>query len=123
MNKNSLENKSGITLIALIITIIVLLILAGVSIVSLRGENGLINQVFNAKNNTDDAQIKEEVTQAWYMVQNDNVGNNYSNSKIAYYVRDLLSVDDRDARVTYNENKNVFEAFYKGKNIEITTLG
>ena len=36
------ENDKGITLIALVITIIVLLILAGVSIAMLTGENGIL---------------------------------------------------------------------------------
>ena len=39
-----LKNNKGITLIALVITIIVLLILAGVSIAMLTGENGILNQ-------------------------------------------------------------------------------
>ena len=34
------ENERGITLIALVITIIILLILAGISIMMLTGENG-----------------------------------------------------------------------------------
>ena len=42
------ENK-GITLIALVITIIVLLILAGVSIAMLTGQNGILTQAQNAK--------------------------------------------------------------------------
>lgn len=41
-----LKNKKGITLLALIITIIVLVILAGVAINTLYGENGIIS---NAK--------------------------------------------------------------------------
>ena len=36
--------KRGITLIALVITIIVLLILAGVTIVTLTGENGILTR-------------------------------------------------------------------------------
>jgi len=43
LNKNFKE-KNGITLIALVITIIVLLILAGVSISMLMGENRIINK-------------------------------------------------------------------------------
>lgn len=39
-----MKNQKGITLIALVITIIVLLILAGVSIAMLTGENGLLNK-------------------------------------------------------------------------------
>ena len=38
------NSEKGITLIALVITIIVLLILAGVTIVSLTGENGLLRK-------------------------------------------------------------------------------
>ena len=38
------KNVKGITLIALVITIIVLLILAGVTIMALTGENGLLRK-------------------------------------------------------------------------------
>lgn len=50
--KNKRKDK-GITLIALIVTIIVLLILAGVSIAMLTGENGILTQASNAKETTD----------------------------------------------------------------------
>ena len=43
------ENQKGITLIALVITIIVLLILASVSIAMLTGDNGILTQANNAK--------------------------------------------------------------------------
>lgn len=59
MNKRVKEN--GITLIALVITIIVLLILAGVSIAMLAGENGIITQAQNAKNKTEEAEDKEKI--------------------------------------------------------------
>lgn len=41
--KNKMKENTGITLIALVITIIVLLILAGVSISMLTGNNGILN--------------------------------------------------------------------------------
>ena len=44
-----MRNQKGITLIALVITIIVLLILAGVSIAMLSGENGILNKASEAK--------------------------------------------------------------------------
>ena len=53
------ENK-GITLIALVITIIVLLILAGVSIATLAGEHGILTQANNAKERTEKAKEEEE---------------------------------------------------------------
>ena len=50
-----LKNNKGITLIALVITIIVLLILAGVSIAMLTGNNGILTQANSAKDNTEKA--------------------------------------------------------------------
>ena len=47
--KNNIKGKKGITLIALVITIIVLLILAGVTIATLTGENRLINKSRTSK--------------------------------------------------------------------------
>ena len=45
MKKNiSINNDKGITLIALVITIIILLILAGVAIRTITGENGLLRK-------------------------------------------------------------------------------
>ena len=54
-----LKNNKGITLIALVITIIVLLILAGVSIAMLTGENGILNQASKAGSSTQVAEAKE----------------------------------------------------------------
>ena len=54
------ENR-GITLIALVITIIVLLILAAVSIATLTGQNGIITQAQNAKKQNEYATAKEKV--------------------------------------------------------------
>ena len=53
--------QNGITLIALVITIIVLLILAGVSIATLTGENGILTRANDAKTSTEIAEEKEKV--------------------------------------------------------------
>lgn len=62
------NNKNGITLIALVLTIIVLLILAGVSIAMLSGDNGILKQATNAKEmtekNEDIEKIKLAITEA-----------------------------------------------------------
>ena len=61
MSMNKWKNRnSGITLIALVITIIVLLILAGVSIAMLTGDNGLLTQAAKAKEATEKAQKEEQ---------------------------------------------------------------
>ena len=55
------KNKErGITLIALVVTIIVLIILAGVSIAMLVGENGIITQAQKAKEDTELAEKQEK---------------------------------------------------------------
>ena len=62
MSMNKWKNRNGgITLIALVITIIVLLILAGISISMLTGENGLLNKASDAKIATEIADIKEQI--------------------------------------------------------------
>lgn len=51
----------GITLIALVITIIILLILAGVSIATLTGENGILDKTAQAEEKTEQAQAREKL--------------------------------------------------------------
>ncbi len=58
------KSEKGITLIALIITIIVLLILAGVSISMVVGENGILNRATDAKRKSDQATTKENIEMA-----------------------------------------------------------
>ena len=52
MKKHKKNKASGITLIALVVTIIVLLILAGISIMMLTGDNGILNRAGEAKDTT-----------------------------------------------------------------------
>ncbi len=62
MKKQILTNQKGnrgITLIALVITIIVLLILAGISIATLTGENGVLTKANTAKEQTEIADTIE----------------------------------------------------------------
>ena len=59
MLKNTFKKNKGITLIALVVTIIVLLILAGISIAMLSGQNGILNRASEAKEKTGVAQEDE----------------------------------------------------------------
>ena len=59
--KLNLKERKGITLIALVITIIVLLILAGVSIAMLTGQNGILTQAQSAKTTTEDKSAEEKI--------------------------------------------------------------
>ena len=59
--RNKIKTNKGITLIALVITIIVLLILATISIATLTGENGILNKADNAKIEEEKSSAKEKV--------------------------------------------------------------
>lgn len=68
MKKQILTNQKenmGITLIALVITIIVLLILAGISIAMLTGENGVLTKATTAKEEQSHGQVKEAISLAY----------------------------------------------------------
>ncbi len=58
MEKQTRRNVKGITLMALVITVIVLLILSGIGVAMLSGDNGIINRSVNAK---DSAAVKSEM--------------------------------------------------------------
>ena len=73
MKKQGLKTKnigdikfksSGITLIALVVTIIVLMILAGIAVAALMGDNGLIKRAGEAKEAQRGATVQDEVTLA-----------------------------------------------------------
>ena len=85
LTSNFPASNSAITLIALIITIIVLLILAGVTLNMVMGENGIIKKAQLAKEKTNEAQEQENKTL-----------NEYENK-----INDVLNVTTRDQ----SENK------------------
>ena len=62
------SKSRGITLIALVITIIVLLILAGVSIATLTGEDGILTKAKSAKEHSLLEEEKEQIKLAYSSV-------------------------------------------------------
>ena len=54
-------NNKGITLIALVITIVIMLLLAAIAIQMALGENGLIIKASKAKKESQQAEIKEKL--------------------------------------------------------------
>ena len=74
--KNIRKQASGLTLIALIITIIALIILAAVSLAALTGNNGIIERARNARVDNIISNQKEIVEMAITTVLLDNMGIN-----------------------------------------------
>ena len=60
MKEKQMKNNKGITLVALVVTIIILIILAGISINMLVGTDGLITKAKQAKENIELAEIEEQ---------------------------------------------------------------
>ena len=69
------KSKNGITLVALVVTIIVLLLLAGIAIATLGGENGIFSKVKQAKKAQIESEMKEQLTMGLQELQVEKQGN------------------------------------------------
>ena len=105
-----MRNQRGITLIALVITIIVLLILAGVSIAMLTGENGILTRASDAAFKTAFATARENVANTINETMTEYYGNVYVDSGEAVIATDintalkgLVGDDDGGATIAYTE--------------------
>ncbi len=109
MKKNQ---EKGITLIALVITIIVLLILAGVTIAALAGDNGILSRATDAREATDIAEEKEKLALAAQAALIDNNG------------REILQQDlDKELEKGFGKNKySVEEGENAGEQGYIVTI-
>lgn len=87
--KKILKKNRGITLITLVITIIVLLILVGVTISMISGENGILNQAIKAKEVTIKSQALEAAQLAYMSSQKVNQGEK-ENTIISKAIEDLV---------------------------------
>ena len=93
-----MKSEKGITLIALVITIIVLLILAGVSISTLMGPNGIITNAKQAKIKNEDGEIIERLKLAYNAARIDGMGDvNYQTlneeiKKVGYVGEDITKL-------------------------------
>ncbi len=75
------KRNKGITLIALVITIIVLLILAGITITTLTGDNGILSKANNASEETKKKEYEEILKVIANGLKIDKIVNNWNNKK------------------------------------------
>ena len=92
----SFDKNKGITLIALVITIIVLLILAGVTIATLTGDNGIITRANEAKEVTEEAGAKEKVQME--VAGSFNEHGNFDMDKLKENLKENLGLQDGDIK-------------------------
>ena len=92
-----MRNNKGITLIALVITIIVLLILAGVSIAMLTGNNGILSQATKATSETQVGAAEEAIKLAVANIIAENEG-----TPEGGYTSDLFTAAINKINTDYN---------------------
>ena len=111
-----MRNERGITLVALVITIIVLLILAAVTIAALGGTNGILT-------NASRSQVANELGEAQDLVNlaaNEGINDYYT----AIYVNGTEEDDTNDKQtVVTNKIKNLTLNNGTQKNVEAETTG
>ena len=110
-------------MVALVVTIVILLILAGITIGSLTGDNGIIGKAGEAKEQTELAGIREELALIWNETQIETVGKNLSNNEIANILEEKLQENDPDATVKYQSLNNTYEITYKDHMFELSATG
>lgn len=93
-------------------TIIVLLILAGVTIQTLTGDNGLLSKAREAKEKSLDAEIEEEIRLAWNKVYTNSYIGNYTEAQKARELQAELIKNDNNAIVTVSGIRLIVN--YKG---------
>ena len=112
------KSNSAITLIALIITIIILLILAGVTLNMVMGDSGIFGKANNAKNKTEVAQCEEELRMCVLELQTDAATNGTTfnmetiKNKLVEKVKELENIDDIEFPTEASETR--LDGTYKG---------
>jgi len=104
-----MKKQRGITLISLVVTIIVLIILAGVSINIILGKDGIINKAKEAKENIELAQIEEQeqLNELYDQMSAENGSISYdAASKLVEFKREIASAIT-DMGVSTSENADV----------------
>lgn len=118
MNKK--HNNNGITLIALIVTIVILIILAGITIGAITGDNGIINQANDAKEKTIIAEETEilEVALA-YCTKNNASGTRIEAKALEEELNKnqketTVTPDGEDLEVIFNDSQNKYMVYQDG---------
>ena len=119
------KSNKGITLIAVIVTIIVLTILAGMGLAMVNGNDGVLKRATKAQYNHTESVIKEEITRQAYERVTDMMVNSQSDarSKVQDYIKaenlsnlgvsyitweeDNKEFGKREFEVTFNGNKKI----------------
>ena len=127
---NKLKSTKAITLVALVITIIILLILAGIAIATLGGKNGLFARVKQAKKAHIQAEMQEQLTLALNELQVDKKGNASLDDVTQEWISSAISSDysptikedaSLNGKLVVMNKSNITGKFLIGQNLEISS--
>ena len=113
MKNKKTKKQRGITLIALVITIIVLLILAGVTIATLTGDNGILTKATEAKGETISSTEQEQISTAQMSTVANRIGNDWNVGDLQEELDKLVGEDK--TKVTYNADDSINVRFSETK--------
>ena len=91
--KKKLKKNNGLTLVALIITVIVMLIIAGITVTALTGDNGIINSAENADSEKNRSEEKETVEWAAAQSVADNDIGQVTSGNLEHYMDSYIGED------------------------------
>ena len=116
------KQQKGITLIALVVTIIILLILAGVSIAMLTGNNGVLTQAKSAKENTRVGEVQEKVKLAAQAALTDNLGNGIEKEKFQEELNNMFTQGEQ-VSLEYDETNKKYTVTVDKYEVEVSNMG
>lgn len=129
MNVQKLKKKRGITLVALVITIVLLLILSGITISTLGGENGLFTKVKESKKMHIQSEMQEQLLLALNELQLDKKGSaslddvtqDWISSAISSNFKPIIKEDaSLDGKMVVMTKSNIIGRFIVNQKLEIS---
>ena len=124
------KEENAITLVALIVTIIILLVLAGIAISTLGGENGLFARVKQAKKAHVQSEMQEQLTLALNGLQIDKNGSASLDDVTQEWISSVISSDynptikedaSLNGKLAVMNKNNITGKFLIGQNLEISS--
>ena len=110
--ENKIKSQNGITLLVLVITIIILLILAGITISAITGENGIIGNAGKAKEEAEIANEKEILEKATVQAMGNNKYGNIEEGEL----QEQLDKETGEGKTEATDIGNEFEVVFKESN-------
>ena len=124
-----MKKENAITLVALIVTIIILLVLAGITIATLGGENGLFARVKQAKKAHVQSEMQEQLTLALNELQIEKKGNASLDDVTQDWINTVISSDysptikedaSLDGKMVVMNKNNITGRFIVNQKLEIS---